>query len=719
MTRPTDLSTKKFDSIHLSYMLALVLLGVLSPKPSTVARTFFSQQLGAQYAFRDHTVAQSDSRTDFLAPGKPIERELAGGESHSYQVKLAAGQFCDVVVDQRGIDVIVAFYGPDGQKLVQIDSPNDVNGPEPLSLVANASSNYRLEVRSPNRYATRGRYEIRIQQLRPSTPRDESRITALKTYTEAKSLRDQKTVATFHKAIEKYQEALSLWRILGDRTMEAYHLFEMGVIYGDLGEYQKALDSNTKALAIYKAIGDVRGHARALNNIGYLYSDLGEHQKAIDFYEEALKETRAVGDHSGEPIKLSNIGAEYAKLGQYQKALDAHLQVIAIRRARGDQAGQAITLNNIANCYQHLGKKAKALDYYGQALIFMPFLGNAFYTATTVHNIGALYLELGDHDRANANLRQALVLRQTIGDRSGEAATLSGLARLERDRGNFVEAREHIEGALVAVESLRINVKSERLRASFLASVRQYYEFHIDILMQLHKQRPTEGFDAAALQASEKGRARSLLELLHEANAQIKQGIDPSLIERERFLRQSIADMANSQMRLLSGKHTEDEGSAAAKKINALVIEYEQVQAQIRQTSPRYAALTQPVPLSLKQIQSELLDKDTVLLEYALGQDRSFVWAVTPTSISSLELPRRAEIEAAARRVYDLITASHHVIPDGALADAEYTKAVAALGRMLLDPIASEIRSKRLLIVSEGLLQYIPFSALQEPYATT
>ena len=113
-----------------------------------------------------------------------------------HQVKLAAGQFCDVVVDQRGIDVIVAFYGPDGETLF-IDSRNDVNGPEPLSLVANASSNYRLEVRSPNRYVTRGRYEIRIQQLRPSTPRDESRITALKTYTEAKSLRDQENSSDF------------------------------------------------------------------------------------------------------------------------------------------------------------------------------------------------------------------------------------------------------------------------------------------------------------------------------------------------------------------------------------------------------------------------------------------------------------------------------------------------------------------------------------------
>jgi hypothetical protein len=77
--------------------------------------------------------------------------------------------------------------------------------------------------------------------------------------------------------------------------------------------------------------------------------------------------------------------------------------------------------------------------------------------------------------------------------------------------------------------------------------------------------------------------------------------------------------------------------------------------------SPRYAALTQPVPLSLKEIQTQLLDENTLLLEYALGEEKSFVWAVTPPSIKSFGLPKQAEIEAAARRVYDLITASDQI----------------------------------------------------------
>lgn len=125
---------------------------------------------------------------------------------------------------------------------------------------------------------------------------------------------------------------------------------------------------------------------------------------------------------------------------------------------------------------------------------------------------GALHRELGQHQNALDYFSQALLIRRTIGDRNGEAATLFHIARLERDRGNLVEAHNRVEAALAAVESLRTNIASQQLRASFFASVRQYHEFSIDLLMRLHKQRPSEGFDAAALEASERGRARSLLE---------------------------------------------------------------------------------------------------------------------------------------------------------------------------------------------------------------
>src|SRR6185369_15353195 len=99
------------------------------------------------------------------------------------------------------------------------------------------------------------------------------------------------------------------------------------------------------------------------------------------------------------------------------------------------------------------------------------------------------------------------------------------------------------------------------------------------------------------------------------------------------------------------------------KEINALVTDYEQVEAQIRQTSPRYAALTRPVPLTLREIQTTVLDDETLLLEYALGEEKSYLWAVTPTAIKSFELPKRAEIEPALRRVYELLIAHNQVLP--------------------------------------------------------
>src|SRR5262249_24416848 len=162
------------------------------------------------------------------------------------------------------------------------------------------------------------------------------------------------------------------------------------------------------------------------------------------------------------------------------------------------------------------------------------------------------------------------------GDQNVEAGILADIARLERDRGDLTLARNRIEEALATVESLRINVKSHELRASYFASVRHYHEFYIDLLMRLDKQSPAAGFAAAALQASEKGRARSLLELLAEARAEIRRDIDPALIERERSIRIRITDKAEGQTRLLSGEHTEDQVKAAAAEINALTTEYEQ-----------------------------------------------------------------------------------------------------------------------------------------------
>ena len=724
---PVVISPRRFrHRIWSSIALGLSLLILfIQPLTATTPRHWLTPG-NPQSSDAHSTVVQTANDVRSLEPGKSIERLLAGGETHSYRITLAAGQFSHAVVNQLGIDVVVAFYGLDGRKLVEIDDPNDVYGPEPISWIAEASGSYRLEVRSFSSDTPAGRYELRVEELRTATPQDERRVAAQKAFTDAKSLRNQRTAESQRDAIKEYKQALLLWQSLGDRLMAANSLHEMGFIYGDLGEYQKALDSYARAREFYKAMGDLWGEAGVLNNIGWVYGTLGEHQKALDFYTQSLQASRASGLQHDESRLLNNIGAEHAGLGEHRKALDIHLQLLAVRQARNDSRGQAITLNNIANCYEHLGEKQKALDYYGKALDRMPAVGDAFYTATTLHNIGSLYRGLGEHQKALDYLNQALLLRRTVGDRNGEAATLAAIARLERDRGNLVEALNRIGAALTAVETLRTNVASQQLRASFFASVQRYREFNIDLLMRLHKQRTSEGFDAKAFEASEKGRARSLLELLNEARAEIRQGVDPALLERERTLRQAISDKADSQMRLLRSKHTEQQASDASREIAALTTDYEQIQAQIRETSPRYAALTQPVPLGAKEIQQRVLDTETLLLEYSLGEEKSFLWAVTPTSIKSFELPKRAEMESVARRVYELLIARNQSVPKETLeqrrqrlvrADTEYPKASAELSRILLGPVASELKGKRLLIVSDGVLQYLPFAALPSPQA--
>src|SRR6202023_2448524 len=181
--------------------------------------------------------------------------------------------------------------------------------------------------------------------------------------------------------------------------------------------------------------------------------------------------------------------------------------------------------------------------------------------------------------------------------------------------------------------------------------------------MRSHEKSPGEGFDKGAFAWNERARARSMLELLAQAHVNVREGVAPALLEQERSVQQRLSSQVEKRMRLLSGTHTDEQAEATNREAEGLKTELSEVEAQIRATGPRYAALTQPQPLQLSQIQQEL-DSDTVLLEYALGKERSFLWAVTRTSITSHQLPGRLEVETAARRVYDLLTERNRRSPE-------------------------------------------------------
>jgi CHAT domain-containing protein/Tfp pilus assembly protein PilF len=742
-----------------------------------------------------------------LEIGKSIQRELSKAERHSYQIDLKVHEFIHVVVEQREINVAVAVFGPSGQQITEVDSRNAVQGPERALFITEVAGNYLLDIYSSDAQAQSGSYQVRIEEKRLATPQDRNRLAAYQFVAEGQQLFAQATALSLRKAIDKFNEALTLWRLVEDSraeavtlshlgkaydllgekvialdlynqalpllraikddTGEATTLNNIGLIYDSLGEKQEALRFYSQAIPILRAAGDRRVEAYTLNNIGLVYDSLGEKQKALDNYRRALPVLQAVGDRQAEAATLNNIGFVYNTLGEKERALDYFGRALPILRAVGDQHVEAVTINNVGHVYESLGEQVKALEYFNQALPILRLVGDRRVEAITLNNIGLVYSSLNQHQKAFEYFNLSLALRRVVGDRQGEATTLADIghfyastdehrkgldyysqalslsravedrsleasilrriAQVERERGNLVEARKQIEAAIDIIESLRTKIASQELRASYFASSQQYFETYIDLLMQLHNRHPDEGHNSRALQVSERARARSLLEMLTEARASIRQGVDPELLQRERSLQQLLNTRAASQNRLLQGGNNAEQASAVRKEIKFLLGQYHDLEAQIRINSPRYAALTQPSPLTLREIQQRVLDPDTLLLEYALGTERSYLWIATFNSLKSSELPPRAEIEVATRRVYELLIERNRQVKFEtaaerqariAAADVEYSRRAAALSLILLGPAVTHLGKggkKRLLIVCDGALNYVPFAALPIP----
>src|SRR5262245_26773718 len=306
-------------------------------------------------------VASSSQESISLEPGKPVERELSGGQSHFYKITMTSGQYLRITASQRGIDALVALFTPDDKKIGEVDSEHATVGAETISGIAEAAGEYRIEVRSAEKTAKTGRYEIKIDELREATVEDKYRVAAGALYREAELL-SQGTLEAKRKSIEKYHEALELYRRATDRSGEARTLNDIGTVYWSLGETQKALDKYNEALPILRAVGDRIWEAAALHNMGVVYHSLGEMQKALDKYNEALPILRAVGDRVVEANTFSAIGLVYHSLGEMQKALEKYNEALPIMRAMGDRNGEAVTLNNIGGVYQLLGEMQKALE---------------------------------------------------------------------------------------------------------------------------------------------------------------------------------------------------------------------------------------------------------------------------------------------------------------------------------------------------------------------
>ena len=509
-------------------------------------------------------------------------------------------------------------------------------------------------------------------------------------------------------ALSYFQESLAIWKSLQNRWGQTRTLTSMGPVQTLLGDRQAALESLKSTLPALEEMGDRFSQAAALNTIAYIYQTLGELSIALDYYQQALKIFEEIKFPVGQIVSIGYCGDIYALMSEYEKALPYYEQAISVSRKVGNHLMEADLLNSLGSLYFSKGELLKARKFFDDALAAYRRESHWRGLSWALNNLGYYFEKTGDTTRAKAHYAEALSYANSAGDREGSATTLYNLARVESSLGALEDARSHIEESLKLNEASRAKISSQDLRIAYFASVHQHYEFYIDLLMQLHHARPSGGFDVQALQVSEKARARSLLELLTQSGTTLRKTAPPELLQRERSIRSAL----NSELfRKLQASSDKNGAKPASTDIAKLEMQYEEIKYQIRTVSAGYASIALPQTLDVEEVQRKILDDDTAILEYSLGEKRSFVWVITSRSVTTYELPPSAILEKEGRSLIEALVVAPSNTPKTP-AETDYLKQAEKISSLLFDRALNNVTAKRLVIIGDGVLQNLPYAAL-------
>jgi CHAT domain-containing protein/Tfp pilus assembly protein PilF len=396
-----------------------------------------------------------------LEPGKPHRRGLAGGQRHTYRIKLAADQFLKAVIEQDGIDVVARILGPDGKQIMEFDSENRPRGRETVAQVAEAGGDYQLVVQPKRKSAPAGDYEIRIEELRAATENDRALQEARRSYKRAADLliadKPDGALPHFERALDIREKRLG-----PDHPDVGQAINGLAILHFYKGEYSKAEPFHQRALAILeKSLGaehpDV---ANSLNNLALIYTTLGDYTKAEPLFQRALaiREKSLGAEHPDVANSLYSLANFYSDLGDYARAEPLYRRALTIREESFGQEhpGVATCLDDLALTYSHLGDYAKAEPLFQRALAIRgKSLGPEHsYVATSLHNLADLYSDLGDYAKAEPLYQRALAIREkSLGpEHSYVATSLNNLALLYTDLGDYARAEPLHRRALAIKE---------------------------------------------------------------------------------------------------------------------------------------------------------------------------------------------------------------------------------------------------------------------------
>ncbi len=604
--------------------------------------------------------SQGELEARELEMGRPITREFAGEQRHSYRLTLQAGQCLRVMVEQRGVNLAVLVFGPDDRQVAEFDGDITTQGREVVTHVAETTGCYRLVVQTRRLAAPAGSYEIRVLELRTATEQERMMAQARRLNIEFLTLQNA----------GKYDEASPLGKriielledALGSEHLEVSNaLGNMANLYSNQGAYDKAESLYRRELAIKeKELGTEHPSlAGSLTNLANLYLEQEDYIRAEALHRRALsiKEKSLGPEHSEVARSLEHLGLVYSGKGDFARSEPLLLRALAIKEKTlgPEHRSVAATLNNLANLYWEQGNYTKAERFYERALATKekalppdhPSL------ASTLHNLAYVYYHRGDYLRAEPMHRRALAIKEkALGlDHSSVANSLDSLASLYHGAGDYARAESHYRRALgiwerafgpshpeiatvlnhlailyeaqgdlaqavalqaraneISERNLRINLaaSSERQKLAYLTTLTGQTDYSISLSL---RSAPTSAAAIAlALNTILQRKARSL-DAMADTIGALRRRLDSQdqvLLDKWRETNNQLAKLALDESQQITPAERQN-------RIAALELKKEEFEAEIGRRSEEFRI--ESLAVTLAAVQSAI-PTDSVLIEY-------------------------------------------------------------------------------------------------------
>ncbi|HOX24868.1 MAG TPA: CHAT domain-containing protein [Candidatus Krumholzibacteria bacterium] len=502
-------------------------------------------------------------------------------------------------------------------------------------------------------------------------------------------------------ALALREEAYAAYTEAGDQPGRARALHFIGTTHAMRGELTRAMVTLQAAEDLARSCGDPEVLSGCLGDQAGIHFLTGDFARAQAQYREA-------GDLTTDPRRqgwyLTNLASILAFQGQHAAALPRYEEALALVRASGDRRTESTILLAIGQSRCVLGDLARGLADLDSAVAYAREFELPLDEAKALEVKGHALIDEDLLAAARPLLEAATERADALGYFDLQESARAGLAEIARREGRLDVAQAQLEHAVATVLQVRRRSGgSASVQSGYFSQVGRSFDALVDVLYDRHVGEPTAGHAERAWEVAQQGRGRWLLDLLAETEVDLRLRADPSFRERETAILDGIAGLEERRAA------APDSAVALDAAIRRLESRLEVLEADLRAADPRYANLRYPQPVTLSELRESVLEPGEAILEFQLGARHSHAWLISDDRFIVRRLPAEAEIESLVRALVPLLQ-------DPSLTGADaawYVPAARAAARALLDPFLGELAGvRRVIVVPDGLLHYLPLEAL-------